>query len=346
MKVIQNKFSEWNGSEITSYTMVNDHGMEVGCINYGCVINKILVPDKHGNIENVVLGFDNLEDYRQHSPYFGAVVGRHAGRIANGEFELDGKKYELAKNNNGNHLHGGLEGFDKVIWKAETIEGSRSVSVHFSYFSRDGEEGYPGNLEMEVIYTLTNKNELIIGYKGISDKRTLLNITNHTYFNLSGNLKRTILDHKLTLKSNEYVRLNEDLLPTGEFIRVEGTVFDFRTGRFIKDGAESKDSQTILAGNGYDHPFILSENNDGEILLEDSQSGRVLQIETDQPCVVLYTGNQLEDTFSISGVLSKKYLGLCLETQGVPDSIHHPHFPSVILEKGEVYQSVTKYRFL
>lgn len=345
MRVLQEKFSELEGQTITSYTLINDHGMEVTVINYGCIITKILVPDRNDTFENVVLGFDTLKEYLQHSPYFGAIIGRHAGRIANSEFILEGITYQLAKNNNGNHLHGGLRGFDKVIWNVAILEAEDSVNLEFMYVSVDGEEGYPGNLKMKVTYSLNNNNELLVFYDGVCDQRTVVNITNHSYFNLSGNLKRDILGHALTLKSGRYLELNEELLPTGRFLSVENSPFDFRAGRKIKDGVISEDPQNILAGNGYDHPFLLAENNNKEINLFDAESGRGLVIETDQPAVVLYTGTQLMDNFSIRGVSSRKYLGLCLETQGLPNSLKHSHFPATILEKGEHYKSLTSYRF-
>ncbi|HEY2421615.1 MAG TPA: aldose epimerase family protein [Neobacillus sp.] len=345
MKVLQEKFAELNGQTVTAYTMVNDHNMEVTSINYGCIITKILVPDQKGTIENIVLGFDTLEEYQQHSPYFGAVVGRHAGRIANAEFTLDGITYHLEKNDNGNHLHGGLRGFDKVIWNTNVKEEKDSISLEFMYLSRDGEEGYPGNLNMKVTYTLNNDNELIISYEGVSDQRTVVNLTNHSYFNLSGNLKRDILNHTLTLKSDRFLELGQDLIPTGELLPVENSSFDFRAGRKIKAGVGSTDPQNKLAGNGYDHPFLLAENQNKEIHLYDEESGRKLEIETNQPAVVLYTSNQLDDSFSIRGVASRRYLGICLETQGLPDSLNHPQFPSAILDQDEQYQSVTKYKF-
>ncbi|MFZ3588984.1 aldose epimerase family protein [Bacillus sp. DJP31] len=345
MRVEQNIFGEVNGQTITSYTMVNDAGMRIESIDYGCIVTKLLVPDRHGTFENVVLGFDTTREYVEHSPYFGAVVGRFAGRIKGAEFSLDGISYQLAKNNSGNHLHGGLTGFDKVIWNTVVTENNDSVSIEFSYLSKDGEEGYPGNLQMKVTYTLTNNNELFITYKGESDQKTLLNVTNHSYFNLSGDHKRDVLDHVLTLKSDCFVELDQELIPTGEILPVKNTVFEFKEGRRIKDGVEADHPQTILAGKGYDHPFLLTENNNQEIILRDEESGRVLTIETDQPAVVLYMGTQLSDDFTIRGAQSRNYLGLCLETQGLPDSIHHPHFPSSILDKDEVFHSTTKYSF-
>jgi aldose 1-epimerase len=345
MKIIQEQFAEVNGKIVTAYTMINSNGMEVTTIDYGCIITKILVPDRKGIIENVVLGFDTLEEYQNYSPYFGAIIGRHAGRIANAEFELDGVNYQLAKNNNGHHLHGGIAGFDKVLWDTEVIEGKESASLVFHYLSKDGEEGYPGNLKMKVTYTLNNQNELQLSYEGVSDKNTVVNVTNHSYFNLSGNLKGDILNHTLTLKSDQFLELDEELIPTGKILSVENSAFDFRTGRKIFDGTVSNDSQNVLAGKGYDHPFLLTANNNKEIYLFDDESGRGLIIETNQPAVVLYAGTQLEENFSIRKVKSKRYLGLCLETQGLPDSLNHPQFPSTFLKKDEVYQSITTYKF-
>jgi aldose 1-epimerase len=346
MKIEQQHFGELDGQSVTAYTLINNHGMEVTSIDYGCVITKIIAPDRNGVLENVVLGFDTIEEYVDHSPFFGAIAGRVAGRIKNAEFELNNETYHLAANNNGNHLHGGLKGFDKVIWKTKLIEAEDSVSLQFSYLSKDGEEGYPGNLEIKVTYTLTNENEFIITYIGETDKTTLLNVTNHSYFNLSGDLKRDTVHHRLALKSSKFAELDEKLIPTGELLPVDGTPFDFREGRIILDGIQSEYPQNILAGKGYDHPFLLDVNNEEEITLVDDESGRVLTIETDMPCVVLYSGNQLSgDEFEVRGVPVKNQLGLCLETQGLPDSIHQPHFPSSILEKGDVFKSVTKYKF-
>jgi aldose 1-epimerase len=286
-----------------------------------------------------------MEEYRRYSPYFGAVVGRVAGRIKDAEFELEGKMYHLEKNDGQNHLHGGKTGFSDVIWDASSFENEDEAGVEFTYFSSDGEEGYPGNLEVKVTYTLTNHNELFISYSANADKTTLLNLTNHTYFNLSGNVKRDILEHYLTMKSEAFLELNEDLTPTGQVLNVENTSFDFRKGRKIIEGVVSEDQQNILAGKGYDHPFLLSDNHQEEIILKDETSGRVLTVETDQPSVVLYTGNQIGTAYEIRGVQSKNYLGLCLETQGPPDSVHHPNLPSMILHKDETYNTATKYSF-
>jgi aldose 1-epimerase len=345
MKVIQEVFGQINNQTVNSFTLVNDHGFELTCINYGCVITKIITPDNKGNFENIVLGYDTLEEYLDGRYFFGTVVGRVAGRIKGGSFELGGNIYTLAKNENNNHLHGGNKGFDKVLWDASVTENDEVASVQFSYLSPDGEEGYPGNVNVKVTYTVNNNNELTIQYSGLSDEKTLLNMTNHSYFNLSGNIKRDILNHSLSIKSDKFLALNGDLLPTGELLDVEGTPFDFTSDRFIQSGVDSDHPQNKLAGHGYDHPFLLTSNHDKEIILKDSESGRILTIETDEPGVVVYSGNQMKSEGEIYGVPSRKYLGICLETQGLPDAIHHPNFPSWVLEKDQEYTTVTKYKF-
>jgi len=342
MKVIQEKFGEINGRVVTAYTMVNDEGIEVTCLDYGCIITKIIVPDQNGKLENIVLGFDTIDEYLEHSPYFGAVIGRVAGRIKNANFELNNQEYQLIKNNNNHHLHGGVVGFDKVFWDTYIRESNESISLDFSYLSPHGEEGYPGNVKMKVTYTLNNKNDILLAYEGQSDQKTLLNLTNHTYFNLSGNLKRDVLDHSLKIKSDQFVELDEELIPTGKILSVENTPFDFKKGRKIKDGVLSSNPQNIIAGNGYDHPFLLQENEASPITLSDDESGRVLVIETNQPSLVLYTATQLSNHFEIRGVQSRKYLGVCLETQGLPNSINQPNFQSCIIDKDEMYKSFTK----
>lgn len=345
MSVVETKFGETNGKNVSAYTLKNKNGIEVTCLNYGCAITKMVTPDREGNYENIVLGFDQLEDYERNPAYFGTVVGRVAGRIKDARFELDGQVYTLPNNHNGHHLHGGVKGFSHVVWEAITVETETETAVTFSYTSPDGEEGYPGTVELKVTYTLNDNNEFLIQYEAVCDQTTLLNVTNHTYFNLSGGLKRDVQQHTLKIDSDRFVELDEELLPTGEFLDVTGTPFDFRAGRQIRDGVQSRHPQNILAGNGYDHPFILNHHHHGEMVLIDKESGRKLIVETDEPSVVLYTGNHLPEEGSIYGVPSNKYMGLCLETQGLPDAIHHPHFPSCVLPKGKVFSSMTKYTF-
>ncbi|WP_251551529.1 aldose epimerase family protein [Neobacillus muris] len=345
MEINSQVFGQIDGQQVLEYSLTNDSGMTVSFLNFGCVITKVLVPDRQGNVENVVLGFDNLDDYLKWSPYFGAVVGRVAGRIQGASFELDGKEYHLTVNEGTNQLHGGNKGFNSVIWQAEPIEEEEAAGVKFFYRSVDGEEGYPGNLETIVTYLLTNENELKISYEARTDQPTLVNLTNHSYFNLSGHNKRDVSEHNLKLDNDRFVELGPDLIPTGTLLETSGTPFDFRGGRQIKDGIESVHPQNLLAGNGYDHPLVFSKQGENKILLSEAESGRALEVTTDQPCVVVYTTNQLEGPFTISGVPAKKYLGICLETQGLPDAIHHSEFPSVVLKPEEVYRQLTAFRF-
>ena len=345
MKITERCFGSFEGEAIYEYFLVNDLGMTVSCLNFGCVITKILVPDRHGNFENVVLCFDNMVDYINNPHYFGAVVGRVAGRIKR-NFELEGKDYILSDNESPNHLHGGNKGYSSVVWKCQKLKEYDAVGLKFFYRSINGEEGYPGNVDMMVSYRLNNRNELEITYEGTTDQKTLINLTNHSYFNLSGNLKRDCMDHVLQLESNCFLELDEQLIPTGKLADSEHTVFNFHNGRKLKEGILSDHPQNILVGNGYDHPIVFKNKNTNKIELYDNESGRKLIVTTNQPCVVLYTGNKLEGPYTISGVRAKNYLGVCLETQGFPDAIHHDHFPSIIIEPNQLYYSKTSYRFL
>lgn len=340
MKLIETIFGRINGKNVNSYTIKNKNGMEFTCMEYGCIITSIKIPDRNGNAENIVLGFDTLEEYIDHSPYFGCVIGPNAGRLRNAVFEIDGVVYHLAKNDGENNLHSGPGGFHNVIWDSKVENKENEVQITFSYTSKHMEEGFPGNLETTVSYTFNNRNELLIAYKAVSDQTTIVNLTNHTYFNLSGNLKRTILDHEVTLDSDFFLELDSSLLPTGREIPVEGTVFDFRKGRQIKRGLESPHQQTKLVGGGFDHPFLLNGQEQKPIGLFDEASGRKLEIETDEPSVVFYTGNMLGNDFSIRGKQAEKHLGLCFETQKPPGKI-----PSLMMEANEVYRSKTKYIF-
>lgn len=343
--LIENK-GQMNGKEVYLYTLKNDHGLSFSCTNLGCTVTEIKTPDKSGKLENIVLGFDHVQDYLKEQPYFGSVIGRVAGRIANSEFTLDGTDYKLPANEGKHHLHGGVQGFDKQVWQPETIKEENKVGVRFSYTSKDGEEGYPGELQITVTYFLTNDNQWEFFCKATTDKKTLVNITNHTYFNLSGNCKRNILDHELTMKSSRFLELDEELIPTGNLLDVTGTPFDFRKSRKLITGQQSNHEQNKRASNGYDHPFVLDENFASEIVLVDRESGRKLTVETDQPCVILYTGNTIPEGLTLKGnVASRPYLGVCLETQGYSDAIHHPHFQSVIIEPGETYEAKTVYTF-
>nr|WP_304216857.1 aldose epimerase family protein [Fredinandcohnia onubensis] len=341
MEVTVHPYGKYDNQEVQAFTLKNDHGLSLTCIDYGCIITEVIAPDRNGAQENVVLGFDNLDGYLADQTFQGAIVGRIAGRIRGGEFELNGKTYSLDKNENTNHIHGGVKGFSNVVWDSTIIKEENHVGVEFKYVSKDGEGGYPGTVEMTVTYSLNNENEFLISAVGVPDADTLLNITNHAYFNLSGNMKRDILDHELSIKSSKFLELDQEFLPTGELRDVTGTIFDFRNGRKIADGPNSKDAQIDLVGQGYDHPFLFDEKL---VTLYDEASGRLLKVETNQPAVVIYTSNTMEG-FEMRGGMARPYLGVCLETQAPPDAIHHPNFPSTIIKKDEKYQWETKYTF-
>ncbi len=346
MAITQKLFGHKDGKPVTMFTLENNTGFQISCIDYGCIITGILAPDRTGKMENVVLGFDSVEEYEKDVHFLGAVVGRFAGRIQKGEFELNGHSFQVGRNSNGHHLHGGASGFNTAVWKAAVVESDDSDIVEFTLSSPDGEEGYPGNVEMKVRYKLEhNSNKLKISYSGITDQATLLNVTNHSYFNLSGNLERDVLDHELILASQEFLELDEELLPTGKLLPVSGSVFDLRSGRAIREAVESDHAQAELAGGGYDHPFLLDSAAGTPISLRDAESGRQLTIETTEPAVVVYTGNGLDGPYTIRGTEARNHLGMCLETQKLPDSMRHPHFGSSVLEPGEEFASETSYSF-
>ncbi len=293
------------------------------------------MPDRQGNKENVVLSLNTLKEYEENPHYIGAVIGRTAGRIKSGMLQIEGRDYTLTANEDFNHLHGGNTGFSHVIWNSRIVEAAdEQAAVEFTYRSPDGEEGYPGNLEMKVTYTLTHNNELIISYQAVCDKDTMVNPTNHSYFNLSGDGKRPIRNHKLQLDSSFYLEIDEHALPTGEISRVEGTAFDMRGGKVIDEVDTSIEFQSEMQHHkGFDHPFVLDKSQADEIILSHQESGRRLIIQTTEPAVIVYTGNKIG------------YSGICLETQSYPDSIRHSHFPSSLLKRGEVYHSKTRYLF-
>ncbi|MHC1762574.1 MAG: aldose epimerase family protein [Negativicutes bacterium] len=339
-------FGTLNSSDnVYEYTLKNANGLEVSCLDYGCAVTKIMTPDRGGNFENIVLGFQDLAAYEKNPIFAGVVVGRVAGRIKGAKFELDGKTHILTCNEGENQLHGGMKGFHKVLWNAEIIDQEKETTLQFSYTSADGEEGYPGTLTTKVTYTLTNNNELLICYQGQSDKTTLFNPTNHTYFNLSGNLKRDICQHSLKMQSSTFLELSEQLLPTGRVLDVKETAFDFRKGQKLMVGIISNDVQNKIAGQGYDHAFVLDSNNSGEIVLHEEESGRSLVIETDAAGLVLYTGNHIPNELDFYEKKSERYMGICIETQLPPDAIHHPNFPSCVLEKDQIFITKTKYTF-
>lgn len=334
-----------DGQEVKIYTLTNKNGLVAKVMTYGALLTELHVPDRNGVLADVVLGFDNLAAYLTCSTYFGATTGRVANRIAKGKFTLDGKEYKLATNNGLNHLHGGLVGFDKRIWKAKEVPADSGRSVKFTYRSADGEEGYPGNLDVDVTYTLTSENELKIEYKAVTDKPTPINLTNHSYFNLAGAGSGTILDHELTLIADHYTPVDETGIPTGEIAAVEGTVMDFTKPTTI--GARIE--QLIGNPGGYDHNYVLNSQN-GTMApaarVYEPKSGRVLEVLTTEPGVQLYTGNYLDGTVTgKGGKVYKKRYGLCLETQHYPDSVNQPGFPTTILGPRMTYRQTTIHRF-
>lgn len=347
--VDQWKFGETrDGQTITLYQLSNGTGMTAEIINYGGIIRSLTAPDRDGVYEDVVLGYDTLAKYEADPAYFGALIGRYGNRIAAGKFELDGVEYTLAANNDPNHLHGGNRGFGKVVWEAFPEMTRNGPSLLLSYISPDGEEGYPGKLRVRVRYTLTYKSELIIDYDARTSKATPINLTQHSYFNLSGNAKRDILGHQLQIAADYFTPVDATQIPTGELRPVEGTPFDFLTARAIGADIDADDEQ-IRFGGGYDHNWVIDPEADGQLrrvaTLSDPESGRVMTVESTEPGLQFFTVNFLDGPVKGKGVAYQNRAGLCLETQHFPDSPNQPTFPSTILEPGEEYESRTIYAF-
>ena len=337
-----------DGRGVDQYILKNANGMEVKIINYGGIITHWTAPDKDGKYEDIVLGFDSLAGYLTPSPYFGAIIGRYGNRIANGKFTLEGKAYTLATNNNQNHLHGGLVGYDKVLWNVEPIEGAESA-LKLTYLSKDGEEGYPGNLNITVIYTLMNDNSLKMDYAATTDKSTVINLTNHTYFNLSAS-KKDVLDQEVTLNADRYLVVDKGLIPTGELRPVAGSVFDFTKPTVIGKGINDAKDDQIKLGGGYDHAWILNKKEPNELSLAatvlEKTSGRKMEVMTTEPAIQFYTGNFLDGSLTGKGnVKYAKRFALCLESEHYPDSPNQPTFPTVVLKPNEKYSTTTIYKF-
>ncbi len=335
-------FGKLEGESITKYTLTNPNGVQVSIINYGGTITEIMAPDKSGELGNVVLSFDSLSGFLQTgNPYFGSLVGRYGNRIANAKFSLDGKTYNLAANNNGNSLHGGIKGFDKVIWKTEKLPGDSSLQL--AYLSKDGEEGYPGNLSVVVVYSLGADNALKINYTATTDKATPVNLTNHAYFNLSAGKDSTILDHQIMINADRFTEVNDKLIPTGKLPEVKDGPMDFNNKKTI--GQDIGQVQ-----GGYDHNWVLNKNGNElskAATVYHEGSGRMLEVWTTEPGIQFYTGNFLNGTLTNTkgGAKYIKHAGLCLETQHFPDSPNQPSFPSSILNPGETYHQQTIYKF-
>jgi aldose 1-epimerase len=338
-----------DGRSVELFTLTNAHGVEVRAMTYGAIITVIKAPDTRGHLDDIALGFDSLAGYLGASPYFGAVVGRYANRIARGQFTLERVTYHLATNNGPNSLHGGNRGFDKVLWSAEPAQDDSSAGVTFRYTSPDGEEGYPGTLAVRVSYRLTNHDELIVTYDATTDKATPVNLSQHTYWNLHGEGSGDILDHVLTLNASRFTPVDSTLIPTGALAPVAGTPFDFRTATRIGARIEQDDEQ-LRFGRGYDHNWVIDRDGSATLTraarLEDPVSGRVLEISTTEPGVQFYSGNFLDGTIKGKGGHIYVHRGaLCLETQHFPDSPNHPNFPSTILRPGQRYHSSTVIAF-
>ncbi len=341
MSIKKEPFGKVDNKEVYLFTLKNKNGMTVKITNYGGIVTSISVPDKNGNFDDVVLGYDNLEGYLKETPYFGAIVGRYANRIAKGKFTIDGKEYNLAINNGPNSLHGGIKGFDKVVWDAEPFQKANDTGIKLHYLSKDGEEGYPGNLDVSVTYTLTDDNELRIEYSATTDKATPVNLTHHSYFNLAGTSGRDILGQVLFIDADRYTVVDDNLIPTGELGDVTGTPMDFRKPAVVGSGIDK-------VKGGYDHNYVL--NNKGKLAkvarLYDPVSGRYMDVFTTEPGVQFYSGNFLDGSITgKKGVIYKKHFGLCLEAQHFPDSPNHPEFPNTILKPGEKYTQTTVYKF-
>lgn len=339
-----------DGREVQLYTLDNGRGMSLEIMNLGAVIVSLKVPDSAGKIDDIVLGFDTPQHYLTDSPYFGAIVGRYANRIAKGSFILNGKQYRLYTNNGENHLHGGKIGFDKRLWQAESVSDKKGVGLKLSLFSKDGDEGYPGNLKLSVLYRLDQDNRLSVEYRASSDADTVLNVSQHSYFNLEGHDSGNISSHRLMLNADHYTPVNDQLIPSGEIAAVDDTPMDFRILKPIANGINSQ-FQQILYGKGYDHNWVLNKRAEpGELELAAhviaAESGRQLKVYTDQPGVQFYAGNFLDGSIKGKAGVSYQYRGgFCLETQHFPDSPNQVNFPSTVLKAGEDFYSQTVFEF-
>ena len=331
-----------DGVRVEQYTLSNSAGLRAKVITYGATLTTVEAPDRDGRRDVVTLYLDTLDDYLAGHPFFGSIAGRYANRIARGKFTLDGVEYTLATNNGPNHLHGGIRGFDKAVWKAEPVDAGDSASVTLSHVSPDGDEGYPGELSASVTYEVPGDNELRMQYEARTDKATHVNLTNHAYWNLAGAGSGNVLEHVLWIDADRYLSVDETLIPLGELANVEGTPMDFTE-------PEPIGSRIGQVGSGYDHCYVLNKRQADELSLAaravDPSSGRVMEVFTTQPGMQLYTANFLDGTLTVAGVPCKKHHGFCLETQHFPDSPNHPEFPSTVLRPGETYRQVTVHKF-
>lgn len=330
-----------DGESVDLYTLTNANGLKTQIMTYGGIVTTLHVPDRDGNLGDIVLGYDTLDEYIKDNPYFGALIGRCGNRIGKGKFTLNGVEYTLATNNDENHLHGGIKGFDKVVWDAEQMETDEGPALKLTYLSKDGEEGYPGNLNCTVIYTLTDNNELKVSYEAETDKDTVVNLTHHSYFNLAGHGSGDILGHELMLNADNYTPVDEGLIPTGEIRPVKDTPMDFTKPTAV--GARIDQVK-----GGYDHNFVLN-SCDGSLALAASvyepKTGRVMEISTTEPGIQFYSGNFLDGSVKGKGAVYNKHNAFCLETQHFPDAPNKPDFPSIVLKPGEKYTHLTVHKF-
>lgn len=340
-------FGRVDGKKVELYTLTNRNGVEAKIITYGATVVSLKVPDRSGNLADVVLGYDNLDGYLQDTSYFGSIIGRFGNRIAKGRFNLNGVEYKLATNNGENHLHGGIKGFDKVVWSGVPSNVANGANLKLTYASRDMEEGYPGNLFVTVVYTLTNSNELKIDYSATTDKDTVVNLTHHSYFNLAGEGSGDILKHEMMINANRFTPVDSTLIPTGELRAVRGTPFDFLRPTAI--GARiNEDEEQLKLGRGYDHNFVINGRNGvmrRAARVFEQSSGRIMEVWTTEPGMQFYTGNFLDGKPGKGGKPYQIRYGFCLETQHFPDSPNHPKFPSTTVRKGARYQTSTIYKF-
>jgi aldose 1-epimerase len=331
-----------DGKKVDIFTLTNANGLQTEIMTYGGIVRTLLVPDKDGKLADIVLGYDTLDEYiKNNSPYFGALIGRCGNRISKGKFTLEGVQYTLAQNTPPNHLHGGIKGFDKVVWKGEPLEGDDGPSLKLTYQSKDGEEGYPGNLNCTVIYSLTNKNELKVSYEATTDKTTIVNLTHHSYFNLGAFCAGDILKHELMLNADRFTEVDQELMPTGEIKSVKGTPMDFTKPAAI--GSRIKEVK-----GGYDHNYVLNSSG-GTLALAASVyepgSRRFMEVFTTEPGVQFYAGNFLDGSIKGKGAVYNKHAGFCLETQHFPDAPNKPAFPSIVLKPGQKYTHLTVHKF-
>ena len=340
-----------NGQVIDVYTLENKNGLKTDIINYGAIQVSLLVPDKNGKLDDIILGYDGIVNYVTNNPYFGSIIGRYGNRIAKGRFSLDGKEYVLACNNDENHLHGGEKGFNNVVWNfVSSEENENGVSLTLSYLSKDGEEGYPGNLKVFITYTLSNNDELIISYKAKTDKKTICNLTQHNYYNLSGHDSGDILSHQLMINSDSFTPIDVGFIPIGEIKPVKGTNFDFTKPTAIGKNVK-KDDEQLIFGKGYDHNFVLNKKGEkGKMTFAasvfDPKSGRFMEVFTEEPGLQFYGGNFLDGSnIGKDGIVYNFRNAFCLESQHYPDSPNKPNFPSVVLKPGEEYSTKTIYKF-